>query len=419
MSSETVSSKRWGARSVAALVIFIIAALLAPVALVGHWGHRTVIDSTRYIDTVGPLIEIPEVQDGIATAISDAVIAKVDTKAQVEGLLDGILPNNSTITSLLSAPIAAGVNSLIGELAKRFVASSQFQAVWIALNTAAQRGFVALLEGGQEGPVRLQGDDIVLDISSALGRVQQFLVDNGITAAANITLPANDRQIVLVNSPAISQIQFIYSLTSPILQWFPLVIGALFLLALALARRRARLVVAAGIVLILESGLMTIGLNAGEEAFVDQLAGTPFGPASTIFWSTLLAYLIAGVQAIFVLGIVVIIAGWFGGRTTIARRLRGQVVKGLDEVGDRLTGLHPFRASIGAHASAVRWAIYTIVGLLLLFADVASPASVLWCVALAAGLLTLVQVLADQPTATAPAIEASPVSTHDAPRTAP
>lgn len=408
MSVETVSSKRWGARSVAALVIFIVAALLAPVALVGHWGHRTVVDSARYIDTVGPLIEIPEVQDGIATAISDAVIAKVDTRTQVEGLLNGILPENSTIGALLSAPIAAGVNSLIGELATRFVASSQFRAVWIALNIAAQRGFVTLLEGGQEGPVRLQGDDIVLDISSALGRVQQFLVDNGITAAANITLPESDRQIVLVNSPAISQIQFIYALTSPILKWFPLLIGALFLLAFALARRRARLVVAAGIILIAEAGLLSLGLAAGEETFVDQLAGTPFGSASTIFWSTLLAYLVDGVRAVFVLGIVAVIAGWFGGRTAIAVRLRGQLVEGLDELGNRLTGLQPLRAWVGAHAAAIRWGIYVVIGLLVLFADVASPTTVLWSVALGAGLVTLVQVLADRPTPLA--IQADPAT---------
>lgn len=413
MGDDTVSSKRWRARSTAALIVFIIAALLTPVALVGHWGHRTIVDSTRYIDTVGPLIEIPEVQDGIATAISDAVVTKIDMKTQVEGLLDGILPDNSSITSLLSAPIAAGVNSLIGELAKRFVASSQFQAVWIGLNTAAQRGLMALLEGGQEGPVRLQGDDIILDISAALGRVQQFLVDNGITAAANITLPEDDRQIVLFTTPAIAQIQFIYSLTSPILQWFPLVIGALFLLAFALARRRARLVVTAGIVLVAEAGLLTVGLNAGEDAFVDNLAGTPFGPASAIFWSTLLTYLIDGVQAILVLGILVIVAGWYGGRTAIAVRLRGHLIRGLDELGDRLTGLHPLRRWVGARASAIRWGIYIVVGALLLFADVASPASVLSCVALAAGLVTLVQLLADSPTVIPPATEAPPVTSAE------
>ena len=38
-------SRRWGVRAIASLLIFIIATLLTPVAIVGHWGHRTVVDA--------------------------------------------------------------------------------------------------------------------------------------------------------------------------------------------------------------------------------------------------------------------------------------------------------------------------------------------------------------------------------------
>ncbi len=395
MSVNTTTHKRWGARSVAALVIFLVAALLTPIALVGHWGHRTVVDSERYIDTVGPLISNPEVQEGISTTITDALVTKVNTADTVDELLNKLFPDSS-FNSLLSAPIAAGVNGLIGELVTRFVASDQFAAVWIALNEAAQRGLVALLEGREEGPIQLQGDEVVFDISTALGSVQQFLVDNGITAAANITLPDEQRQIVLVEAPALAQIRFIYSLTSPILEWLPLVVAALFALSIALARRRARIVVAAGIFLVACAGLLSLGLSAGEDSFNNQLEGTAFGPASEVFWNTLLNYLILGVEAVFVLGVVVIIAGWFGGRTSIAVRLRGQLVKGLDELGDRIEGLRDFRELVAEHAQKIRWAIYLVIGLILLASSVMSPSTVLWCAALAAGLLTLVQVLANQ-----------------------
>lgn len=409
MSMPSAPTKRWGVRSIAALLIFIIAALLTPIGLVGHWGHRTIVDSERYIDTVGPLVAIPAVQEGIATAITDAVIERVDTTAQVEDLLDGLFPNSS-FTSQLASPIAVGINGLIGELVNRFVASDQFEAVWINLNTAAQRGLLAILEGGQEGPVQLQGDAIVLDTSAALGKVQQFLVDNGITAAANLTLPDNERQIVLFTSPALSQIRSAYALTSPILQWIPLLIIALFALSIALARRRAPAVVATGVGLIGVAALLTIGLNIGEASFIDQLAGTPFGPAAQVFWTTLLSYLILGVQAVFTLGVAIIVAGWYGGRTSSARLVRGAVVKGLDELGDRMTGMQPLRQVVSRHAGALRWAIYVIVGLLLLASDVMSPTSVMACFALGAGLVALVQLLQDVPdTAVVSQEQAAPV----------
>ncbi len=392
----TRPKRRWGARSFAALIIFLIAALLTPIALVGHWGHRTVVDSERYIDTVGPLISNPEVQEGISTTITDALVTKVDTANTVDELLNRLFPNSS-FNSLLAAPIAAGVNGLIGELVTRFVASDQFAAVWIALNETAQRGLVALLEGREEGPIMLQGDEVVLDISTALGSIQQFLIDNGITAAANISLPDEQRQIVLVEAPALAQIRFIYSLTSPILQWLPLLVAALFALSIALARRRARLVVAAGIFLVACAGLLSMALSSGEESFNNQLEGTAFAPASEVFWSTLLAYLILGLKAIFVLGLVAIVAGWFGGRTSVAVKVRGHIVKGLDELGDRVEGMADFRRMIGQHAHWIRWAIYLLVGLILLGSDLAAPSTVLWCTALGAGLITALQLLADVP----------------------
>ena len=384
---------RWGVRSVASLLIFIIAAVFTPIALVGHWGHRTVIDSQRYIDTVGPLINDPAVQESLAWAATDAVVAKADTQNQVEGLLNNLFPDSS-LTGALASPIASGINSLIGELVTKFIASDQFATVWIRLNEVAQRGLVAALEGGDSGPVQVKGPDVVLDISSAFTVIQQYLVESGITAAQNITIPESDRQIVLMSSPALEQVRFVYSFTSPILQWFPLVIAAMFALSIALARRRARTVVATGIVLVVTAFVLIFGLGIAQAEFENQLENTPFGPASSVFWDTLLAYLIAGIQAVLTLGLAVIVAGWFGGRTKSALYCRGQVVTGLTEIGQRLpAGLDAIGAFAKSYQQYIRWAIYVLVMLIIMFGDLLTVSSVLWCVILAAGLVTGLQVV--------------------------
>ena len=150
--------------------------------------------------------------------------------------------------------------------------------MWIELNTAAQKGVVLILEGKDGGVVRLDGDNLVLDTSVALQAIQQKLVDSGITAAANITIPDSDRQIVLANTPGLAQIQTIYGLTSPILQWLPLIIALMLGGAILLARRRARTTVAAGIVLLVSGVVILFGLAAGQEAFTNQLVRHPVGP---------------------------------------------------------------------------------------------------------------------------------------------
>jgi hypothetical protein len=383
--------KRWGARSIVSLILFIIAALLAGVAMVGHWGHRTVIDSERYIATVGPLINQPEVQQALGESVTNAVVAKLDTQNSIAGLLTNLFPNLPA-TSALAAPLATGINGLVGDLVTKFIASPQFATVWIQLNTVAQKGMVAVLEGGDSGPVQIQGDNVVLDTSIALTAIQQKLVDSGIAVAGKITIPQSDRQVVLFNSPALGQIRFVYALTAPILQWLPLVIAVMFALSIALARRRARTVVATGIVLVVWGVILWIGTGVGQAAFTNQLSGTPWAVASSAFWDTLLAYLIEGIQGITLLGVVLIVAGWFGGRTELATKARGHVVKGLTEIGAR-TGLDGAGSWVASNAMWLRWVVYGLATAALLFSGVMSMSTVFWVTALAAGLVTAIQVL--------------------------
>lgn len=386
--------RRWGARSISSLIVFVLAAALTIPALVGHWGHRTVIDAGRYIETVGPLASSPEVQEAVADAVTQAVLDKVDTEKQVDELLTGLFPDRPVIQGL-SAPIAAGVNSAIAALIDRFVTSDAFQEVWLKLNTALQRGIVAVLSGETDGTVKLEGDQIVLDVSSLLGDVQTYLVDQGISAAGNITIPDNDRTIVLAEAPALAQLRLVYSLTSPLLEWLPLVIAALFALSIFLARRRARTTVATGIALLVAGVLVWQGLGIGETVFVDQLAGTVFAPASTVFWNTLFVYLVAGTKAISLIGIAVIFAGWLSGRTSSARWVRGHITRGLSEISGRMP--ENLQGMLSDSIVAVRWAIYALGTLLIMLTDVLSPTSVLWTVALTAGLITLAELLAVPP----------------------
>ena len=395
-------TKRWSGKSIASLIVFILAVILTIPALVGHWGHRTVIDAGRYIETVGPLGTSAEVQEAVATAVKDAVLERVDTEKQVDELLSGLFPDRPVVQNL-SAPIAAGINSAIGALIDRFVESDAFEKLWITLNTGLQRGLVAILSGETDGTVRLEGDKIVLDISSLLGEVQQYLVDEGITAAASITIPDSDRTIVLAESPALAQIRFVYSLTSPLLEWFPVIIAALFALSIWLSRRRARTVVATGVVLVVSGLLVWQGLNVGEGAFVDQLAGTVFAPASAVFWATLFAYLVAGAKAVTVLGVAVIVAGWLSGRTSSARYLRGHLTRGLGEISGRLP--EGLQGSLAGSISWLRWVVYAIGVVIVMVSDVLSPSSVLWTVALTAGLVTLTELLAVPPRITVEVVE--------------
>ena len=51
----------------------MLAGLLTVPAGVAFWGQRTLNDGQRYLATVGPLVDSPQVQDAISTKAIDAI----------------------------------------------------------------------------------------------------------------------------------------------------------------------------------------------------------------------------------------------------------------------------------------------------------------------------------------------------------
>ena len=69
----------------------MLAALLTTPAAVAYWGQRTLNDTERYVDTVGPLVDSPEVQDVIATKVTDAIEKQVDIEAILNDVFAGVI----------------------------------------------------------------------------------------------------------------------------------------------------------------------------------------------------------------------------------------------------------------------------------------------------------------------------------------
>ncbi len=397
-----VTRKRWRARSYVSLVLFIVATLLTPIAVIGHWGHQTIANPEQYISTVAPLAEDPEIQQAVADVVSNAIIEQIDTGNLASGLLGAFIPNER-LSDLLAGPIKVGIDGLIRGGVDRFVTSSAFQEAWVKINEAAQRGFIAALSGDPSGPVQFEGDDLVLNISSLLQEVQTALVDEGIEIAGAITIPESDAQVVLLDSPALAQARAIYGFASPILSVILLLTAALFTLSVLLATRRARTTVAVGITVVAWAVVLNYSLSIAEDSFVSAFQNTLFEQAATAFYNQLLIYLLLSVQGLMLLGVVIIVLGWFCGSTRAAISVRGAIDSGLVEVGQRLPASF---ATIGRplreYAPFVRWGLLGI-WLIAVFAfGAVTLERTLGWTALLVGVLTLAQILMHAPDDAAP-----------------
>src|SRR4051812_12829647 len=290
ISPRTVAERPSRGRSITAAICLVIAALLTTPAAVAFWGQRTLNDAQRYIETVGPLVDSPAVQAAIATKVTDAIQQQVDVEALLNQVFAGVITDRPRLQALVG-PMSGAVNGLIESQVREFIASDTFAEFWVAANTRAQAALVRLLQGDESGAVSVQGDQVVLDVSQVIDQVKQRLVARGLTIVQNIPIPDTDKQIVLLDAPQLNQAQTIYAFANPVARWLIVLVALLFLAAVLLARRRPRMTVTIGVLLAANALLLAFCLSVGRQLFIDKLAGSDFGPASAVFYDTLLTYL--------------------------------------------------------------------------------------------------------------------------------
>src|SRR4051812_30762315 len=159
-------------RAIAAVVCIVLAAILTVPAGFAYWGQRTINDGDRYVATVGPLVDSPEVQTAIATKVTDAIEEQVDVQALPTRAFAGVIADRPRL-QLLIGPLAGAVNGLIQTQVQNFIESDAFRELWLAVNTRAQQRLVQLLEGEGAAAASAPGGEGVLDLSTGADQVKQ------------------------------------------------------------------------------------------------------------------------------------------------------------------------------------------------------------------------------------------------------
>ena len=182
-----------------------------------------------------------------------------------------------------------------------------------------------------------------------------------------------------------------------------LLTAAMFTLSVLLATRRARTTVAVGITAAAWSVVLNFALGRAESGVSNAFKGTLFEGAATAFYNQLLTYLLLAVQGLLVLGIVVIVVGWFCGSTQLALNVRGSIDKGLVEIGQRLPqGLSIIGRPMREYAPFVRWGLLVVWLIAVFGLGTVTLERTLGWTALIIGILTLAQIVMHAPHDDAP-----------------
>jgi hypothetical protein len=212
-----------------------------------------------------------------------------------------------------------------------------------------------------------------------------------------------------MDAPQVQQLRTIYAFGNPVAVWLLPLVGLLLIAAFVLARNRPRMTVLIGAVIAANALLIALALSVGRQLFVNELAGTAFGPASRVFYDTLLAYLQRGQQVVLWLGLVLVVAGWFASANRYGAALRDAVARGLEGLGASLAD-GPLGGAGRWTSGNLAWLRVVVVALgaiVLLWGNQVTPGRLWWSLALVLVLLACLQVLvgAGRPVAAGPAAE--------------
>jgi len=310
--SEGDTTKRQGRRALP-LALVIVASILLLISAFAVWAKRQVLETDTWTETSAELLENEAIRDALADFLVVQLFDNVDVEAEIaEPLPPQAKP--------LAGPVAGAVRQLAGEVARKALAEDAVQTLWEDANRTAHEALIAILEDDSE-VVSTTGGDVTLDLSAILGAVTENL---GIGADLASKLPPEAAQLQGVSSDNLDKAQTGLKVFRAV-AWF-LVILALVLYAVAIylgGSRRREVLRAVGISFFLVGAAVMIGHRVGGDAVVGALSeAATADDAVAATWEIGTTQLTEIGHGLILYGILIVLAAWLAGPTSIATSLR-------------------------------------------------------------------------------------------------
>lgn len=360
-------------RSAAVVVLFALGFALVPVAGLAVWARNTLLDTDRYVETVAPLSDDPQVIDSVSGRVTDAIFERID----VEGELEANLPPR---LAFAAGPIASQIESTTNDLVVRALETDQFDTLWREVNRQTSEALVAYVENEPSEVVVISDGQLILELGPILDAVKSRLLEQGVAIAQKI--PSTDASVPL----PVGDVSYLEDLRSGmrllkalafVLPW----IAALcFLGAVLLSRDRRRGIVWTGLLLAGAALLVGLALGFGRQAYLDAAVagGADLGTAQSVF-DTLVRFLRNGIRVIFFLGLLVAFGAAISGPSSWATRTR-ELTGSLFTQGGAKTGWDTgaFGAFMAAHRKGLQVGAAALFGVMVFVVERPTPSTLLW-----------------------------------------
>ncbi len=252
-------------RTVIAVILLFVAGLSAVLGITAGWTRNQLLDTATWTATSSAIVNDPAVQNDLAAAIADQIVASAAVEAAIRDALPGPLGS-------LAGPLTNGASSIIERAVVQVVRTDAFASVWDAAVRATHEEFVADLDGN--GKVSSIGPGgLYLDLGGVLQSVRTALDDAGISALDSIDLSGISVKILLIDAPGLQNVRT----TVKALKVAVIVLPAIALCCLAagllIARRRWVAMFGLGVGVLVGAATVLVVEFFGHQRAIDALVG--------------------------------------------------------------------------------------------------------------------------------------------------
>jgi hypothetical protein len=352
---EKVASKRFDWRRLFAFVFLIAGLVMVFPAEILLWANRTITDTGRYVQTVGPIIHDKAVQNAIVLSATTSLYNHVDVQQEVSSFL----PAQAQV---LAGPVTGQVKNYINSTVAGIVASDRFASLWVNVNKSVQEQFMRVATSGNTSDV--------VNVDRLYSFISSQLAGTPLAPIAGKQLPAKVGQIQVVTIPALASIPRFVSTLSDLRWVFVGLSVGLLILALGTARDRRRMAQSIGLGWMVVVVLGFVAVRLARSILLSQIPNATYQSAASDVWQALLTPLFWQTLLLFILGAVMVAASWLAGPAPRAVRWRNASVAVM---ASRRTSWWPQLDNtrvvrfVQTHHSSLLWSLlgFTLLALLL------------------------------------------------------
>ncbi len=177
-------------------VLSVATAMLIVFALVASWTTGTALNTAKFVDRVGPIVDEPSVRAAVSVELGNQLVDVLD----VQNRLRPVLPDR---LGLLAIPIGSAVDEVVRKQVIKFVDSPAFRKLWYQSLRVSHARVVQGLTGSSAN-VQIVRGFVVIDLLNVTRQVLaelpssvQAVVGNGLASQIPDGLPSDALRLAL------------------------------------------------------------------------------------------------------------------------------------------------------------------------------------------------------------------------------